>query len=209
MTNDQIIYDIAIRNGFTPTAARLVVAQARFESSDYTSGVFKSNLNTSGMKYAGQPLATRGTLAPYSERSSGCKAVTSGQVGGQGPSPCTNGDHYAKFRSVEDSARDKIERNFAKTMGGVNPDQLKNAKTPDEFASLLKRRSYYGFGAYGTPTADAEIRNYAGGLKAKLLRLSVVEFYQNNKKTINYAVIGITLVGIGAYLWFLRKKGKI
>lgn len=199
MTNDQIIYDVAIRNGFTPTAAKLVVAQARFESADYTSNVFRANINTSGMKYAGQPLATRGTLAPYSERSSACKTSNI----------CVNSDHYAKFRSVEDSAKDKIERNYAKTMGGVTPDQLKNVKDAQEFATLLKKRSYYGFNAYGTSGATSEINNYAGGLRAKLLRLSVVEFYQKNKTAINYGTIGIVLLGMGAYLYYLKKKGVI
>jgi hypothetical protein len=199
MTNDQIIYNVAIRNGFTPVSAKLVVAQARFESADYTSNVFKNNMNTSGMKYAGQPLATRGTLAPYDERSSACR----------NSNVCSNSDHYAKFKSVEDSAKDKIERNFAKTMGGVTPDQLKNAKTPDEFAILLKRRSYYGSNPYGTSGAESEVNNYARGLKAKLLRLSVIEFYETYKKPINYTVIGATLIGIGAYLYYLKKKGII
>jgi len=97
---DQIIYDTAIKQGFSPTAAKFVVAQARFESADYTSNVFKNNLNTSGMKYIGQPLATRGTLAPTNERSAVCR---SGGV-------CRNSDHYAKFASVQDSANDKIVR---------------------------------------------------------------------------------------------------
>jgi uncharacterized FlgJ-related protein len=61
MTNDQLIYETAIRAGFTPTAAKLVVAQARFESADYTSSVFKNNNNTSGMKFIGQPLANERT----------------------------------------------------------------------------------------------------------------------------------------------------
>jgi len=189
MTNDQIIYNVAIRNGFTPVSAKLVVAQARFESADYTSNVFKNNMNTSGMKYAGQPLATRGTLAPYDERSSSCR----------NSNICSNGDHYAKFKSVEDSAKDKIERNFAKTMGGVTPDQLKNVKTPEEFANLLKKRSYYGSSESG----------YAAGLKSKLLRLSVIEFYETYKKPINYTLIGAALIGIGAYLYYLKKKGII
>lgn len=191
---DQIIYNTAIRQGFTPTAAKLVVAQARFESADYTSAVFRANLNTSGMKYIGQPLATRGTLAPTNERSASCKA------GGI----CVNSDHYAKFASVQDSATDKIVRLYSKTMGGVTPEQLKNVKDADEFAALLKKRSYYGFGKYGTDLGNNEQKNYAGGLKAKLLRIQVVEFVSKNKNTL---LIGIVLVGIGAYLFYLKKKG--
>lgn len=201
---DQIIYNTAIKSGFTPTAARLVVAQARFETADYTSSVFKNNFNTSGMKFAGQPLAIKGTLVPYKERSKHCKAVTTGQVGGYGPAPCLNGDHYAKFPSVLISAKDKIERNFTITMGGVTPEQLKAAKTPEEFADLLKRRRYYGDNPYGTPLGKAEQDNYTRGLRAKLLKIQVTEFVQKNKGKIALLLGGMAL--IGAAYFILKKK---
>jgi uncharacterized FlgJ-related protein len=54
MTNneiDQAIYNTAIEQGFNPTTAKLIAAQARFESADYTSNVFKLNNNTSGIKF--------------------------------------------------------------------------------------------------------------------------------------------------------------
>lgn len=204
MTNDQLIYNTAIKAGFTPTAAKLVVAQARFESADYTSAVFRYNNATSGMKYVGQPLAKRGTLAPYSERSSRCKAVTQNQVGGFGPSPCQDSDHYAAYKSVADSAFDKINRLYTKTMGGVTPEQLRNAKDADEFAMLLKKRSYYGFGKYGTDLGNREQNNYASGLKAKQLRFEVIEFLQKNKVPIG-AVLLIAF-GVSAYLYFKLKK---
>jgi len=188
---DQIIYNTAIKNGFNPVSAKLVVAQARYESSDYDSKVFQLNTNTSGMKFVGQPLATRGTLAPFSERSPGCQAVTRGQVGGSGPSPCKDSDHYAKFKSVADSAKDKIERNFNITRKGVTPEQLKAAQTPEEFARLLKIRHYYG----GDETS------YAGGLKAKLRRIQVVEFVETNKKKIALLLAGLAGLGIAYYLY--------
>jgi hypothetical protein len=194
MTNDQLIYNTAIKAGFTPTAAKLVVAQARLESADYTSNVFKNNNNTSGMKFIGQPLATRGTLAPVNERSSTCRA------GGE----CRNSDHYAKFSSVADSAADKINRLYTKTMGGVTPDQLKNVKTADEFAALLKRRSYYGFHSYSTEQGKKEAAGYAAGLKAKLLRLQVVEFVRENKGKIGIVIAVAAAVSL--YLYF--KLGK-
>lgn len=181
---DQTIYDTAIRAGFTPTAAKLIVAQARFESSDYTSNVFKANNNTSGMKFIGQPLATRGTLAPMSERSASCRS------GGE----CRNSDHYAKFKSVADSASDKIERLYSKTMGGVTPDQLKNAKSPEEFANLLKRRNYYG----------ANETMYGLGLRAKLLKIQVTELVQDNKGKIALFLGGAALLGAAYYL--LKKR---
>lgn len=172
------------------------MAQARFESADYTSYVFRNNNNTSGMKYVGQPLATRGTLAPANERSASCRA------GGA----CANSDHYAKFKSVADSASDKINRLYGKTMGGVTPDQLKNAKSPDEFAMLLKKRSYYGFGKYGTPQGDKEQSEYAGGLKAKLLRIEIVEFVTKNRKSILSLIAGGALI-VGGYLLY-KKMNK-
>ena len=182
---DQLIYNTAIKQGFKPTAAKLIVAQARFESADYTSNGFKNNLNTSGMKVIGQPLATRGTLAPKNERSAGC------QAGGT----CKNSDHYAKFANVQDSANDKIVRLYSITKGGVTPEQLKNVKDADEFASLLKKRGYYG---------DKE-SIYAAGLKAKLLRIQVVEFVTKNKNTL---LLGAGLLLIATYYYVYKNKMK-
>jgi len=178
-SNDQIIYDVAISEGFNPTAAKLIVAQARFESADYSSNVFKKNLNTSGMKFIGQPLATRGTPAPANEQRCG---------GG------CDSDYYAKFRSVEDSAKDKISRLYNITMRGVTPQQLKNVNNADEFASLLKKRGYYG----------APENQYAAGLKAKVLRIQVVEFVTKNK---NMLLIGLGLLALaGAYYLYTKSK---
>ena len=186
---DQIIYDTAIKQGFTPTAAKFVVGQARFESANYTSAVFKANNNTSGMKFIGQPLETRGTPAPANERTCNLNC---------------NSDYYAKFASVQDSANDKIVRLYSKTMGGVTPEQLKNAKTPEEFARLLKKRRYYGPSAYGTPGAEKEISQYAGGIKLLMLRAQIVEFVGKNKNKIG---LGIGLLLAGALL-YLYKKNK-
>ena len=179
---DQIIYETAVREGFSPTAAKFVVAQARFESADYSSNVFKNNLNTSGMKYVGQPLAERGTLAPANERSQSCR----------NQNVCRNSDYYAKFDSVADSAKDKIQRNFNLTLKGVRPEQLKNAKTPEEFATLLKQRGYYG----------DTVANYTRGLKAKLMRIQVVEFIDKNR---NALIIGGILLLVGG-LYLYKKK---
>lgn len=190
---DQLIYDTAIKQGFTPTAAKFVVGQARFESANYTSPVFKANNNTSGMKFIGQPLATRGSLAPANERSASCRS------GGE----CKNSDHYAKFRSVQDSANDKIERLYSKTMGGVTPEQLKNSKTPEEFSRLLKKRRYYGFGTFGTPEAEKEINQYARGIKSLMLRAQIVEFVGKNKIPLGLGV-GLLLLGVSIFIY--RKK---
>ena len=192
---DQIIYDIAIKGGFSPLLAKFIVGQARFESDNYTSKVFKANTNTSGMKFIGQPLATRGTLAPTKERSAVCRS------GGA----CLNSDHYAKFASVKDSATDVVFRLYGLTMRGVTPQQLKDAKTPEEFARLLKKRGYYGPSAYGTPAAEKEIKEYAGGIKARMLLATIVEYVQKNKSKIG---VGVALVLLAGAIYLYKKKNK-
>jgi len=122
MTIDQQIYNTAIAQGFNPIAAKLIVAQARFESADYTSNVFKKNNNTSGVKFIGQKNAVQGTISP-------------------------EGDYYAKYNTIQDSLNDKIVRLYNITMRGVTPQQLKNAKDATQFANLLKQRDYYGSSA--------------------------------------------------------------
>lgn len=201
MTNaeiDQAIYNTAIEQGFNPTAAKLIAAQARFESADkfgvdYNSAVFKANNNTGGIKYIGasQINAQRGSLAPASERTCG---------GG------CNGDYYAKFNTIQDSINDKIVRLYNKTMRGVTPQQLKDSTDINEFATLLKKRGYYGPSAFGTAGAQAEINNYVGGMRAKLLKINVLEFYTKNKTAVNLAVVGAILIGLTGYFYFLKKK---
>jgi hypothetical protein len=87
-------------------------------------------------------------------------------------------------------------------MGGVTPEQLKNAKTPEEFARLLKKRRYYGPSAYGTPAAEKEISNYARGIKVLMLRAKIVEFVGKNKKGLG---LGILLLGLAIYLYKKKK----
>jgi hypothetical protein len=145
MNIDKLIYNTAIQQGFNSMAAKLIAAQARFESADYTSSVFKLNNNTSGIKFIGQPNAVRGTLSP-------------------------EGDYYAHFNTIQDSINDKIVRLYNITMRGVTPKQLKDTTNATEFANLLKQRGYYGGLA----------SQYAAGLKAKLLKINVLETIKDN-----------------------------
>jgi hypothetical protein len=163
------------------------VAQARLESGHYGSDVFKANNNMYGMKFVGQPLATRGTLAPPNERSKTCKDTN----------VCKDSDHYAKYKSPEDSARDTIERLYKKTMRGVSFQQLRDSKDAKEFARLLKVRGYYG----GTE------EKYASLLDSILLRVKVIETYRKYKKPIDYTLIGLVLIGSSILLYkYIYKK---
>lgn len=192
---DQLIYDGAIAGGFTPTSAKFLVAQSRLETYHYTSAVFKANNNLFGMKFIGQPLATKGTLAPLNERSSNCRIN----------SVCVDSDHYAKFASPQDSVNDEVNRYFNITRNGVTPEQLRNSKTPEEYAHLLKVRGYFG-------GSEAD---YASTIKSVLYRIKVSEyveeamqFYQDNKKKINLAIIGAVIISLSVYGYFMYKKYK-
>jgi hypothetical protein len=199
MDIDQSIYNTAIEEGFSPTSAKLIVAQARLESSHYSSSVFKANNNMYGMKFIGQPLATRGTLAPLNERSASCRS------GGT----CVDSDHYAKYSSVEDSAKDTIQRLYKKTRKGIGFDQLKDVKSATEFATKLKTRDYFGFHSIDTEAGKQEAREYARILDSILLRIKVLNFYKENKKKIDYTTLAIVVLGLtGFAYWYYKKKYK-
>lgn len=192
---DQEIYNLAIQEGYTPIVAKLIVAQARLESANYTSPVFNCNNNMYGMKYIGQPLATRGTLAPDSEISRGCSS--SGRDCNRiGVGSCNNGDYYAKFNTPLDSARDTIIRLYRITRKGVGFNELNSATDSLSFATLLKKRDYFGGSA----------NSYAAGLSARLLLVNIIEFYQENKKAINYATLGAIIIGLSVYGYILKRK---
>lgn len=181
MNLDQTIYEIAIKNGFKPKTARLIVAQARLESAHYKSTVFKNNNNMYGMKFVGQPLAKKGTLVPVAERSVNDIAT----------------NYYAKYATPEDSAKDVVERLYGKVVSDVTPEQLKEAQTPEEFAGLLKKRGYFG------GTAE----NYAKSLKGILPKLSIDESGVINDaiKTKDILEVVLTFAFLGAAYYFVKR----
>ena len=207
---DQIIYNTAREEGFTDIVAKMIAAQARLESTNYTSRVFVCNNNMFGMKYAGQALAKRGTLAPTNEISSGC-SVSGSECNRTGVGNCKNGDFYAKYDSPEDSIRDAIQRLFKVSRNGIGFDELNATIDTTSYATALKKRDYYGFIKYGSPGSEKEISDYAAGLRSRLSKVSITEWvkdtYKNYQKQINYGVIGIVLIGLTGYVYYLNKKG--
>lgn len=181
MNLDQTIYEIAVKNGFKPKAARLIVAQARLESSNYKSTVFKNNNNMYGMKFVGQPLAKKGTLVPAAERSVNDIAT----------------NYYAKYATPEDSAKDVVERLYAKVVSDVTPEQLKEAETPEAFADLLKKRGYFGIAA----------EKYAKSLKGILPKLSIDEagVINDGIKTKDILEVVFTFAFLGAAYYLVKR----
>lgn len=144
---DNIIYTVALNNGFNDKSAKIIVAQARLESANYTSNVFKKNNNLFGMKFIGQKLATKGSPAPVNERTK---------------NPNDNINFYAKYSSPEDSAKDLITRLLNITRNGVTPTMLKNVTTPEQYATLQKKRGYFG----------GKVEDYARNLRSILKRIT-------------------------------------
>lgn len=193
MALEQQIYELAISEGFSPSSAKLIVAQSKLESTNYTSNVFQKNNNMYGMKYVGQPLAQRGTLAPINERSESCRSVGT----------CVDRDFYAKYNSPIDSAKDTLQRLYKKTRNGIGFEQLKDVRDADEFAKKLKTRNYFGFYDINTPQGIREAQEYANLLSSKLKTFSVKEVSQNKNELIVY---GLVLIGVTslAYLYYRK-----
>jgi uncharacterized FlgJ-related protein len=116
---DQLIYDVARRSGFPDNFARLLVAQCKHESANYSSPVFKANNNLNGYKFVGQKIAKKGTLSP-------------------------EGDHYAKYASVEDSVKELVNWIKRRQMEKKFPADLTTINSPAKYAELLKLSNYYG-----------------------------------------------------------------
>jgi hypothetical protein len=165
---NQIIYSTAIEEGISPTIAEFMVAQAEHESAIYTSGVFQHCKNAYGYKYIGQDLAES------------CQ-----------PSP--EGDAYAGYKSVEDSARE-VARWIKR-----REDQFKDVTTPEEYAVVLEKNGYFGddLGIY-----QAALRRFWTPIRGALS--SAVNKYP--EATILTGVTFFALLGL--YLVRVVKKRK-
>ncbi|MCC6288105.1 MAG: glucosaminidase domain-containing protein [Chitinophagaceae bacterium] len=114
------VYNTAINNEVSADVALLIVSQARHESANFSSNVFKQNNNAFGYKYVGQSGASQGTAAPSSE-----------------------GGYYAKYDSLEDSALEVVNWWKRRIRQGVIND-WSDIATPDSYALALKKAGYYG-----------------------------------------------------------------
>lgn len=147
MTNselDRLIITKAVAKGYPIKTAQIITAQARLESADYSSNVFKLNNNLFGYKYVGQSLAFQGSQVPGSELQTGPR-------------------YYAKYNSVEDSIKELFNWIDRRISGGQF--YLNDLTSPVNYANAFGK-SPYKF--YGISPA-----NYASGLDAKLNKIDL------------------------------------
>ena len=184
---DQQIYNGAIKGGATPSLAKLLVAQARNESGNYSSNQTKTNNNIFGFKYTPNSIySQRGNISP-------------------------EGDAYAKYDSIEDAIKDYIVRWMGKPSkeGGTRLQEFNKINEGDTLNFARKIKSYGYFTNVGGESDESAIQRYARNMASTLLRVKVVAFYFRNEKKINYALLGILLIGSTALAyWYYKKKMK-
>jgi uncharacterized FlgJ-related protein len=116
-----LIYATASLDGMPDTLARLIVAQARHESDDFTSNAFIKNNNCFGYKYV-----------PGGRWQIGA-GITS-----------TEKDPYAKYKDIESSVHELTGWIKRRMIGKKFPSDLNEIKTPLQYATYLKACGYYG-----------------------------------------------------------------
>lgn len=119
---DTEIYNVAKQSGLSDTLARLITAQARLETADYTSNVFKRSNNAFGMKYV-----------PTKYQSGSCGISSEFGV---------DRSTYGCYSSIENSARDLVAWLMRRQSDGrINVNSI---STADQYAAALKSNGYYG-----------------------------------------------------------------
>lgn len=120
MTVPRLIFDAARQNGMPVDLANFIVAQARHETNDFTSNVFKSCNNAFGYKYVGQRTAAgECTRAP-------------------------EGGHYARYNKVEDSVNELVGWIRRRQADKIFPSSLATIDTAEKYSQVLKLAGYYG-----------------------------------------------------------------
>lgn len=130
---DQMIFDAALKYGYTERTAKYVIAQSRLETGNYKSKVKETDNNLFGMSYAGKPGTTKGSIKPPKERDKKCKST----------GICANVNYYARYKTLQDSINDRLKRYDSITINNVTPQMLKDSTSAAQYAKLLKRRGYY------------------------------------------------------------------
>lgn len=155
---DTIIFDQALKMGISPVLAKIIVAQARYESADYTSNTFKITNNAFGYKYYPGSKWQSGAGNPSSEY-------------GQDQSV------YAKYNSVTDSTGEVVD--WLRRRQNEGYFKIADISTPQQYAKALKSADYYGqsAGAYTSGLiAKYGLVNVAAVTGGSLLLIGLIVF---------------------------------
>lgn len=142
---DQKIKDQALSMGVPAQVIPMIQAQARTETADYTSNVFKNLNNAFGYKYVGQKkwAAGSGSSAPATDA--------------QGNA---DGGIYARYKSVEDSTGELVDWLYRRQRDGYF--NVADLTDPETYAQGLKDADYYG----------VSWQQYADSMLAKLKKIA-------------------------------------
>lgn len=143
---DKKIYSFAYSQGLPSPLCRLLVAQSRVETADYTSNVCKKYNNYFGYKYVGQKKWAIG------------KGGAANAFDAQGNK---DGGNYASYAKLEDSVGEVCDWIKRRVNGGFDFMKVVNYT---EYAEILKRCGYYG----------QTSKEYAASLGSKMNKINLV-----------------------------------
>jgi len=143
---DTAIYNQAISMGMPAEVAKLIVAQARFESADYNSRLFNDWNNAFGYKWVGQKKWANGPAFAAPNQDAGGNA---------------DGGTYAAYNNVQDSTGELVD--WLKRRQAEGKFSIASLTTPAAYASALKGSGYYGISS----------SEYGSGLLAKLGKIAI------------------------------------
>jgi uncharacterized FlgJ-related protein len=112
-----IIYNVVRGAGLPTSLSSFIVAQARLETANFTSNVFRKCNNAFGYKAVGTAPKCTGS---------------------------TEGDYYRQYATVEDSAKEIVGWIRRRQNEGKFPNDLTSIVTPEQYATLLKQSGFYG-----------------------------------------------------------------
>lgn len=124
---DTTIYNQAKSMGIADTQAKLIVAQARYETNNYKSPVFNKYNNAFGYKWVGQKKWATGQGG----------AASSHDAQGN-----PDGGSYAAYPSVAYSTGEIVD--WLKRRQAEKKFVIANLTTPQQYATALKSAGYYG-----------------------------------------------------------------
>lgn len=141
MSYEQRIYNTAVSDGMPTDLAKLIVAQTKLETGNYTHRFFTEGNNAIGYSF----------VWPYGSK-------------WQLPFPgdlADNNISIGQYATIENSIHELTDWIKRRQKEGKFPSSLSQITTPAQYATLLKNAGYYG----------ASLNDYTNGLATWLMKL--------------------------------------